>query len=164
VSTQTLIVNGQSHRIEAQPDMPLLWVLRDLLQLYGTKYGCGAGQCGACTVLIEGIPMRSCSVPVTLIDGKKITTIEGLSKDGSHPLQKAWTELDVSQCGYCQAGQIISAAALLATRAKPSDEDINSAMAGNLCRCGSYVRIRKAIKKAAGLAIADTAEISPATA
>ncbi|MEI8340614.1 MAG: (2Fe-2S)-binding protein [Verrucomicrobiota bacterium] len=156
MSTQTLIINGQSRQVEAPPDMPLLWVLRDLLQLYGTKYGCGAGQCGACTVLIEGIPMRSCSVPVTLIAGKKITTIEGLSKDGSHPLQKAWTELDVSQCGYCQAGQIMSAAALLATKPKPSDADINAAMAGNLCRCGSYVRIRKAIKKAAGLPIADT--------
>jgi len=161
MSIHSLVINGQPRQFEAQPDMPLLWVLRDLLGLVGTKFGCGAGQCGACTVLIEGIPMRSCSVPVTLIDGKKITTIEGLSKDGLHPLQKAWTELDVSQCGYCQAGQIMSAAALLATKPKPTDADINSAMAGNLCRCGTYVRIRKAIKKAADLPLAESTSTVP---
>ena len=153
MSAYTLLVNGQPCKVDVPPDMPLLWVLRDMLHLHGTKFGCGSGQCGACTVLIEDMPIRSCSVPASLMEGKKITTIEGLSKDGSHPLQKIWTELDVAQCGYCQAGQIMSAAALLKMKPKPTDAEINGAMAGNICRCGTYARIRTAIKKAAGLPV-----------
>jgi isoquinoline 1-oxidoreductase alpha subunit len=129
--------------------MPLLWVLRDVLNLKGTKFGCGIGQCGACTVHLRGRAVRSCSTPVSTVGNAAITTIEGLSADGTHPLQKAWQDLDVPQCGYCQSGQIMSAAALLATTPKPSDADINRAMDGNLCRCGTYVRIRAAIKQAA---------------
>jgi len=142
-------VNGKQRSVSASPETPLLWVLRDDLGLTGTKYGCGVGLCGSCTVLSEGEAIRSCSVPVSEVKGKKITTIEGLSPDGSHPLQKAWMAENVPQCGYCQAGQIMSAAALLAKSSKPSDEEIDEAMTGNACRCGTYQRIRKAIHRAA---------------
>jgi isoquinoline 1-oxidoreductase subunit alpha len=145
-----LNVNGRSTTVDAPPDMPLLWVLRDLLDLKGSKFGCGIGQCGACTVHFKGSPVRSCILPVSTAAGGPITTIEGLSADGSHPLQKAWAELDVPQCGYCQAGQIMTAAALLASKPHPSDADIDGAMTGNLCRCATYLRIRAAIQKAAG--------------
>ncbi len=148
-----LIVNGKPSTVDVPADMPLLWVLRDTLDFKGTKYGCGIGQCGACTVHLRGVPMRSCMVPVSTAVGTEITTIEGLSPDGSHPLQKAWNDLDVPQCGYCQAGQIMTAAALLKTNPKPTDEDIDAAMAGNLCRCATYLRIRDAIKKAATLTV-----------
>jgi isoquinoline 1-oxidoreductase alpha subunit len=132
--------------------MPLLWVLRDVLDLKGTKYGCGISQCGACTVHLKGQPVRSCTVPVSKVVGMEVTTIEGLSSDGSHPCQQAWDQVDVPQCGYCQAGQIMSASALLASNPRPSDADIDSAMAGNICRCATYLRIREAIHKAAALA------------
>ena len=145
----TLTVNGKATTVDVPGDMPLLWVLRDVLNLKGTKFGCGIGQCGACTVHLRGRAVRSCSTPVSTVGNAAITTIEGLSADGTHPLQKAWQDLDVPQCGYCQSGQIMSAAALLATTPKPSDADINRAMDGNLCRCGTYVRIRAAIKQAA---------------
>jgi isoquinoline 1-oxidoreductase alpha subunit len=146
-----LIINGQSSTVDVPPDTPLLWVLRDVLSLHGTKYGCGIGQCGACTVHLAGQPVRSCQMPVSAAANKAVLTIEGLSKDGSHPLQRAWRELDVPQCGYCQAGQIMSAAALLSKHPKPTDADIDTAMNGNLCRCGTYVRIRQAIHRAADL-------------
>jgi len=146
----TLNVNGQSHTIDVPGDMPLLWALRDVLHLYGTKYGCGVGQCGACTVHIRGRAVRSCQVPVQNAAAAPIVTIEGLSADGTHPLQKAWQELDVPQCGYCQAGQIMSAAALLASNPHPTDADIDTAMTGNLCRCATYLRIREGIHRAAG--------------
>jgi isoquinoline 1-oxidoreductase alpha subunit len=136
--------------------MPLLWVLRDVLNLKGTKFGCGIGACGACTVHLRGRAVRSCSTPVSTVGNAAITTIEGLSPDGNHPLQRAWQEMDVPQCGYCQSGQIMSAAALLATTPKPSDADINRAMDGNLCRCGTYVRIRAAIHRAANGPVRDT--------
>jgi len=145
-----LTVNGRAATIDAPEDMPLLWALRDLLNLKGTKYGCGMSVCGMCTVHVDGEATRSCVTPVKSVEGKRITTIEGLSSDGSHPLQKAWIDLDVPQCGYCQAGQIMSAAALLARTPKPSDAQIDAAMDGNLCRCGTYLRIRAAIRKAAG--------------
>ncbi|HEY4247695.1 MAG TPA: (2Fe-2S)-binding protein [Lacunisphaera sp.] len=144
----TLKVNGQSHVVDAPADTPLLWILRDNLELLGTKYGCGLGLCGACTVHFDGVAVRSCQLPVASATGG-ITTIEGLTSDGSHPLQKAWCEHDVAQCGYCQAGQLMSAAALLKNNPRPSDEDIDGAMAGNICRCGTYLRIRAAIKDAA---------------
>jgi isoquinoline 1-oxidoreductase subunit alpha len=147
-----LFVNGAEHNVEAPADMPLLWVLRDLMQLTGTKFGCGMAQCGACTVHLDGIPMRACMTPVSIAEGKKITTIEGLSKEGNHPVQRAWAELDVVQCGYCQSGQIMAAAALLATNAAPTDADIDAAMSGNICRCGTYPRIRAAVHRAAKLA------------
>lgn len=147
----TLTINGQPRPVEAPDDMPLLWVLRDLLQLTGTKFGCGMGLCGACTVHLNGAAVRSCQLPVKSAAGAQITTIEGLSRDASHPVQAAWLEVDVQQCGYCQAGQIMSAAALLKTKARPTDADIDDAMSGNLCRCNTYVRIRHAIKRAAGL-------------
>ena len=146
-----LTVNGEERDVNAPADMPLLWVLRDLLGLTGTKFGCGVAQCGACTVHLDGAPKRSCVTPVSAAAGKKITTIEGLSKDGSHPVQRAWAELDVVQCGYCQSGQIMSAAALLASQPNPSDADIDAALSGNICRCGTYQRIRKAIHRAAEL-------------
>ncbi len=145
----TLVVNGRSHAVDVAPEMPLLGVLRDVLGLTGTKFGCGMALCGACTVHLDGEPTRSCVTPVSALAGKKITTIEGLSKDRSHPVQKAWIELDVPQCGYCQSGQIMSAVALLKQNPKPTDEDINAAMAGMLCRCGTYNRIRRAIHRAA---------------
>jgi len=142
-------VNGKKTEVDAAPDTPLLWVLRDVLNLHGTKYGCGIAQCGACTVHVNGEPMRSCSVPLSGVANAKVTTIEGLSANGTHPLQVAWREIDVPQCGYCQAGQIMSAAALLAKTPHPTDQQINNAMDGNLCRCGTYVRVRQAIHKAA---------------
>jgi isoquinoline 1-oxidoreductase alpha subunit len=146
-----LIVNGSTHEVDAPADMPLLWVLRDLMGMTGTKFGCGIAQCGACTVHVDGAPLRSCVTPVEAVAGKKITTIEGLSADGSHPVQKAWAELDVVQCGYCQSGQIMSAAALLTKVPTPSDADIDQALSGNLCRCGTYPRIRAAVHRAAEL-------------
>jgi isoquinoline 1-oxidoreductase alpha subunit len=146
----TLQINGASVAVSAAPDTPLLWVLRDELGLTGTKYGCGIAQCGACTVHAEGAAIRSCQTPVGTLAGVKITTIEGLG--GSHPLQVAWVKADVPQCGYCQSGQIMSAAALLAQTPKPADADIDGAMRGNICRCGTYQRIRAAIKDAAGVA------------
>jgi isoquinoline 1-oxidoreductase alpha subunit len=142
----TLKINGTDHSVDVPPDMPLLWALRDILNLTGTKYSCGIGVCGSCTVLINGVPMRSCVVPAVSMAGMEITTIEGLDPAGEHPVQKAWDEEDVSQCGYCQAGQILTASALLRQNPNPSDADIDSAMAGVLCRCGTYPRIRKAIK------------------
>ena len=143
-------VNGKPTSVDVAPDTPLLWVLRDELDLKGTKFGCGVSQCGACTVHVGGVATRSCATAVSRVAGAAVTTIEGLSADGSHPLQKAWEEIDVPQCGYCQAGQIMSAAALLARNPKPTDADIDSAMNGNLCRCATYLRIRQAIHKAAG--------------
>jgi aerobic-type carbon monoxide dehydrogenase small subunit (CoxS/CutS family) len=145
----TLIVNGEKRNFEASSDTPLLWVLRDDLQLTGTKYGCGIGACGACTVHVNGEAVRSCQIPVSQLVGKKITTIEGLSRNSNHPLQKAWAEEQVSQCGYCQSGQIMSAAALLAKTPNPGDAQIDSAMSGNICRCASYQQIRAAIHRAA---------------
>jgi len=146
-----LRVNGRTVTVDAPGDMPLLWALRDILHLHGTKFGCGEGLCGACTVLVGGKAVRSCVTPVSSVGTQAVTTIEGLSADGSHPLQRAWQELDVPQCGYCQAGQIMSAAELLARKPRPSDEDIDEAMEGNLCRCGTYLRIRSAIHRAAEL-------------
>jgi isoquinoline 1-oxidoreductase alpha subunit len=144
-----LDINGRTSKVDVEPDTPLLWVLREQVGLTGTKYGCGIAQCGACTVHIDGTPTRSCSFPVSAAAGKKITTIEGLSPDSSHPIQKAWVQLDVPQCGYCQSGQIMAAAALLKSNPKPSDAEIDAAMS-NICRCGTYQRIRAAIHLAAG--------------
>jgi isoquinoline 1-oxidoreductase alpha subunit len=143
-------VNGKTEEVDTAADTPLLWVLRDILNLHGAKYGCGIAQCGACTVHVNGQPARSCVTPVSSVANAKITTIEGLSADGTHPLQIAWQEVDVPQCGYCQAGQIMSAAALLEKTPRPTDQQINEALDGNLCRCGTYLRVRKAIHKAAG--------------
>ncbi len=145
----TLTVNGKSRQVDVPPDMPLLWAIRENLALTGTKFGCGIAQCGACTVHVDGQPVRSCNTTVGAVAGKKITTIEGLSPKSDHPVQKAWIELDVPQCGYCQSGQIMAAAALLATKANPTDTDIDAAMAGNICRCGTYQRIRAGIHRAA---------------
>jgi isoquinoline 1-oxidoreductase alpha subunit len=147
----TLNVNGKTQTVDVPGEMPLLWALRDVLNLKGTKFGCGIGQCGACTVQIGGRAQRSCMTTVKQAANAQILTIEGLSPDGSHPVQRAWQELDVPQCGYCQAGQIMAASALLATTPKPTDAQINTAMNGNLCRCGTYVRIREAIRRAAGM-------------
>jgi len=147
----TLSVNGKTTTVDVPGDMPLLWVIRDVLNLKGTKFGCGIGQCGACTVHLKGKAVRSCQTMVSMAAGAAITTIEGLSPEGTHPLQVAWQDVDVPQCGYCQAGQIMSAAALLATTPKPTDADINTAMNGNLCRCGTYLRIRDAIHRAAAM-------------
>jgi aerobic-type carbon monoxide dehydrogenase small subunit (CoxS/CutS family) len=144
-------LNGKSQSVDVNPNMPLLWVLRDTLGMTGTKFGCGMALCGACTVHIDGDATRSCITPISAVAGKKITTIEGLSPDRSHPVQRAWIEVDVPQCGYCQSGQIMSAAALLAKKAQPSDSDIDDAMKGNICRCGTYQRIRQAIHRAAQL-------------
>jgi isoquinoline 1-oxidoreductase alpha subunit len=144
-------VNGTEHTLDVDPEMPILWVVRDLLGLPGTKYGCGEALCGACTVHLDGHAVRSCVTPVRRAEGKEITTIEGLSPDGSHPVQQAWLALRVPQCGFCQAGQIMTAAALLAAKPKPDDDEIDASMAGNLCRCGTYPRIRAAIKQAAGI-------------
>ncbi len=145
----SLTVNGQAHVVDTPAQMPLLWVLRDTLKLKGTKFGCGVGQCGACTVQLDGVAVRACQTPVSAVGTKKVTTIEGLSTDGSHPLQRAWVELDVPQCGYCQAGQLMSAAALLARTPNPTDAQIDNAMNGNVCRCGTYLRIKSAIRQAA---------------
>jgi isoquinoline 1-oxidoreductase subunit alpha len=147
----TLTVNGTTQNVDADADTPLLWVLRDHLSLTGTKYGCGIAVCGACTVHVDGVAVRSCVLPLKAVEGKRVTTIEGLSKDRSHPAQRAWIESDVPQCGYCQSGQIMSAAALLRTNPSPSDADIDAALSGNICRCGTYVRIRKAVHRAAEL-------------
>ena len=146
-----LTVNGKATTVDVPADMPLLWVLRDVVGLKATKYGCGIGQCGACTVLVRGRAVRSCQTLMSAAADAQVTTLEGLSPTGSHPLQVAWQELDVPQCGYCQAGQIMSAAALLSTKPKPTDADIDLAMNGNLCRCGTYLRIRQAIHRAAGV-------------
>jgi isoquinoline 1-oxidoreductase alpha subunit len=147
-----LKVNRKEYNVDVSPEMPLLWVLRDVLELTGTKYGCGLSQCGACTVHLDGTPIRSCSFPVSAATGREITTIEGISESIDHAVQKAWIELQVPQCGYCQSGQIMSAVALLKRIPKPTDADIDTAMQGNLCRCGTYQRIRKAIHRAAELA------------
>ena len=145
----SFMLNGKSQAVEVDPQMPLLWVLRDTLNMTGTKFGCGMALCGACTVHINGEATRSCITPISAVSGKQITTIEGLSADGNHPVQQAWVEIDVPQCGYCQCGQIMSAAALLAKKASPSDAEIDDFMSGNICRCGTYQRIRKAIHRAA---------------
>ena len=149
MSAVTLKINGQSHSVDVSPDMPLLWALRDRLNLVGTKFSCGIGICGSCTVLINGTPMRSCTIPAASMAGAEITTIEGLDPEGKHPVQVAWNAEDVPQCGYCQAGQVLTAAALLERNPDPTDADIDAAMSGVLCRCGTYPRIRKAIKRAA---------------
>jgi isoquinoline 1-oxidoreductase alpha subunit len=146
-----LRVNGEDRDVDVDPEMPLLWVMRDVLGLPGTKYGCGEALCGACTIHLDGQPVRACVTPVRRAAGRALTTIEGLSRDGSHPLQRAWCELGVPQCGFCQAGQIMTAAALLAAVPRPTDDDIDRSLAGNLCRCGTYGRIRAAVKRAAGL-------------
>jgi isoquinoline 1-oxidoreductase subunit alpha len=146
-----LNVNGKKQTLDVDPKTPVLWVLRDHLGLVGTKYGCGVAQCGACTIHLDGVAVRSCSLPVSVVENKAITTIEGLSDKGDHPVQKAWIEHDVPQCGYCQAGQIMSAAALLKANPNPSEEEIEEAMNGNICRCGTYLRIRAAVKTAAQL-------------
>lgn len=143
-----LNINGKTHQVDVEPEMPLLWVLRDVLDLKGTKFGCGLGQCGSCTVHLNGEPVRSCMFPVSAVAGKKITTIEGLSRNGTHPVQKAWVEHQVPQCGYCQSGQIMTAVALLNKKRNPTDQDIDEAMT-NICRCGTYARIRDAIHAAA---------------
>jgi aerobic-type carbon monoxide dehydrogenase small subunit (CoxS/CutS family) len=148
MATYTLRVNGKSVQVEADPDTPVLWVLRDSLDLVGTKYGCGIGQCGACTVHLDGTAVRSCSLPVSVVGDKALTTIEGLAEKADHAVQQAWREHDVPQCGYCQAGQIMNAAALLSNNPKPTDQEIDSAMHGNLCRCGTYLKIKAAIKTA----------------
>lgn len=144
-----ITINGQAMSLDVDPEMPLLWAIRDIAGMTGTKYGCGRALCGACTVHVDGKPVRSCAYPVSAASGKSVTTIEGLSTDGNHPVQVAWRELNVPQCGYCQSGQIMSAVALLETNPNPSDDDIDNAMSGNICRCGTYTRIRAAIHKAA---------------
>lgn len=155
--TVTFRVNGRSTTVDVPADMPLLWVLRDVLDLKGTKFGCGVQQCGACTVHLNGAPVRSCGLPVAAVTNADVTTVEGLSPDGTHPLQRAWQEVDVPQCGYCQAGQLMSAAALLARTPRPSDDEIDAAMDGNLCRCATYLRIREAIHRAAVMPATDAA-------
>jgi isoquinoline 1-oxidoreductase alpha subunit len=145
----TVTINGRRQTMDVEPDTPILWVLRDVLGLTGTKFGCGVALCGACTVHLDGQPIRSCSTPISQAADRRITTIEGLSRDGSHPLQRAWIAEDVPQCGYCQSGQLMSAAALLAVNSSPTDADIDTAMSGNVCRCGTYNRIRRAIHRAA---------------
>jgi isoquinoline 1-oxidoreductase alpha subunit len=144
-----LNVNGKSQSVDVDPKTPMLWVLREHLNLVGTKYGCGIAQCGACTIHVDGVAVRSCQLPVSVMENKSITTIEGLSENGDHPVQKAWLEHDVPQCGYCQTGQIMTAAALLSTTPNPTDEEIETAMNGNICRCGTYLRIKAAVKTAA---------------
>ncbi|MFN8354053.1 MAG: (2Fe-2S)-binding protein [Spirosomataceae bacterium] len=145
----SLKINGKTQQVDVDPSTPMLWVLRDHLNMPGTKFGCGMAQCGACTVHLDGQPVRSCSLPVSSVGKAAITTIEGLSENGTHPVQKAWLEHDVAQCGYCQSGQIMSAAALLKSNPNPTDEDIDAYMSGNICRCGTYLRIKEAIKAAA---------------
>lgn len=156
--TYSLNINGSPRQVDVAGDTPLLWVLRDSLELTGSKYGCGVGACGACTVHLNGVPTRSCMTPVSTVGRKQVTTIEGLDPQGKHPLQQAWLELDVPQCGYCQAGQIMSAAALLKENPKPTDADIDGAMSGNLCRCATYHRIRAGIHRAAEIAAQPTAK------
>jgi len=146
----SVTVNGKAQQVDVEPDVPLLWVVRENLNLTGTKYGCGIAQCGACTVHVDGKPVRACVTPISAVVDKKVTTIEGLSATNAHPVQKAWMDVDVPQCGFCQPGQIMSAVALLSAKPKPTDADIDSAMAGNICRCGTYQRIRAAIHRAAG--------------
>jgi isoquinoline 1-oxidoreductase alpha subunit len=146
-----LVVNGREREVDAPPDMPLLWVLRDVLGYTGTKFGCGMAQCGACTIHLDGKAVRACVTPVSAVGTRSVTTIEGLSNDGSHPVQRAWAEVDVVQCGYCQPGQIMAAAALLSANPKPTDADIDAALSGNICRCGAYERIRAAVHRAAEL-------------
>jgi isoquinoline 1-oxidoreductase subunit alpha len=148
----TLTVNGTSHQVDVDPDTPLLWVIREAVGLTGTKYGCGIAQCGACTVHLDGEPVRSCVTPVSAVGARKVTTIEGLDPKANHPVQRAWIEAQVPQCGYCQSGQIMSAAALLAKKPSPTDADIDAALEGNICRCGTYQRIRAAIHRAAAMA------------
>ncbi len=148
MATYTLNINGKEMQVEVDPSTPMLWVLREHLQLVGTKYGCGIAQCGACTIHLNGVAVRSCQLPVSAVGSQEVTSIEGLSENGDHPVQKAWLEVDVPQCGYCQAGQIMSAAALLKNNPNPGDAEIEGAMSGNICRCGTYVRIKKAIKLA----------------
>lgn len=155
MSEITLKINGQDYEIDVPEDMPLLWALRDLLGLTGTKYGCGIGTCGTCTVLVDGVPIRSCVRSAVRFEGRDIITIEGLDPSGNHPVQKAWNDEDVPQCGYCHGGQVLSASALLASNPSPSDEDIDAAMSGVICRCGTYPRIRKAIRRAAKYALID---------
>ncbi len=157
----SLKVNGKAVTVDVPPDMPLLWVLRDVLNLKGTKYGCGVSLCGACTVHVKGVPARSCTLPISTLQGQEVTTIEGLSSDGSHPVQVAWDKVDVPQCGYCQTGQMMSAAALLEKNRKPTDADIDSAMGRNLCRCYTYVRIREAIHEAAKIAASTSTQSAP---
>ena len=157
-----LDINGKLHEVDVPADMPLLWVLRDVIGLTGTKFGCGMAQCGACTVHVDGAAIRPCITPASALAGKKITTIEGLSADVTHPVQRAWVEVDVVQCGYCQSGQVMAAAALLAQTPKPTDAEIDTAMSGNLCRCGTYQRIRTAVHRAAELMAAPTKEKSHA--
>lgn len=149
MATFNLKINGETKQVDVAPDTPMLWVLRDHLDLAGTKYGCGVAMCGACTIHMDGSAVRACQIPVSAAEGKSLTTIEGLSENGDHPVQKAWLEIDVPQCGYCQAGQIMNAAALLEKNPNPTDAEIDAAMNGNLCRCGTYTRIKKAIKVAA---------------
>lgn len=156
----TLRVNGRTHTVDVPPEMPLLWVLRDVLGLKGTKFGCGIAQCGACTVHLDGEPTRSCVLPVSAVGAQAVTTIEGLSADGSHPVQRAWQEVDVPQCGYCQAGQIMTAVALLRRSPRPTDADIDAAMNGNLCRCATYLRIRQAIHRAAAISATASAAVA----
>ena len=158
MSKITLTINEQQHELDVPTDMPLLWALRDKLNLTGTKYGCGIGTCGTCTVLVDGVPMRSCVMPASGMAGKEITTIEGLDPTGQHVVQRAWNDEDVPQCGYCQGGQILAASVLLKKNPNPSDDDINAAMSGVLCRCGTYHRIRKAIKRAAAYAALEGGE------
>ncbi len=148
MATYTINVNGKDQQVEVQPDTPLLWVLRDSLNMVGTKFGCGIGQCGACTVHLNGAAIRSCSISIESVQGQEITTVEGLSEDGTHPVQEAWVEIDVAQCGYCQAGQIMTASALLKKNSNPTDKEIEQAMTGNICRCGTYTRIKEAVKLA----------------
>lgn len=156
MATLTLKINSKTHTIDVDPKMPLLWAIRDVIGLTGTKYGCGIAQCGACTVHLEGVPVRTCSLPVASAANKNITTIEGLSTNNSHPVQQAWIDEQVPQCGYCQSGQIMAAVALLKRNANPTDKDIDAAMQGHICRCGTYPRIRQAIKKAATRMTAST--------
>lgn len=151
MATFNLKINNKSHTVEADEDTPLLWILRDHIELVGTKYGCGIGQCGSCTVHVDGVATRSCLLLISQLEGKEITTIEGLSETGNHPVQEAWKEIDVPQCGYCQSGQIMTAAALLKNNPNPTDKDIDSAMDENICRCGTYVKIKQAIKTASKL-------------
>jgi isoquinoline 1-oxidoreductase alpha subunit len=160
----TLTVNGQSRTVDVAPDMPLLWVLRDVLDLKGTKFGCGVGQCGACTVHLRGRAVRSCQTRASAAEGAEVVTIEGLSRDGTHPVQQAWQEIDVPECGYCQTGQIMSAAALLRINPSPTDADIDAAMNGNICRCGTYLRIRRGVQRAAEIGAAAVAGPAPVAA